>query len=89
MAVIDLAARPQRVLGSCAAALKIFAQGIEEWKILISAALAGLSREAAEKLRRIRPVTVGQASRVAGVSPADVAVLLVLARRERVEGSAV
>ena len=46
--------------------------------------LAGLSREATEKLRRIRPVTVGQASRVAGVSPADVAVLLVLARRERV-----
>jgi tRNA uridine 5-carboxymethylaminomethyl modification enzyme len=45
--------------------------------------LAGLSREAVEKLRIVRPSTVGQATRVTGVSPADVAVLLVLARRER------
>ena len=47
--------------------------------------LRGLSREAVEKLRRVRPTTVGQASRVTGVSPADVAVLLVLAQRERAE----
>jgi len=46
-------------------------------------ALPGLSNEAREKLRRMRPETVGQASRIAGVSPADVAVLLVLSRRER------
>ena len=45
--------------------------------------LVGVSREAVEKLRRLRPATIGQATRVAGVSPADVAVLLVLARRER------
>ncbi len=44
-------------------------------------ALHGVSREAAEKLRRWRPATVGQASRIAGVSPSDVAVLLVHARR--------
>ena len=43
--------------------------------------LRGVSREGAEKLRRLRPETVAQAGRIAGVSPADVAVLLVLLRR--------
>jgi tRNA uridine 5-carboxymethylaminomethyl modification enzyme len=42
--------------------------------------LAGVSREAREKLLRWRPATVGQAGRIAGVTPADVAVLLVRAR---------
>ncbi len=45
--------------------------------------LVGVSREAREKLRRWRPATVGQASRIAGVSPSDVAVLMVHARRGR------
>lgn len=44
-------------------------------------ALNGLSNEALEKLRRWRPATVAQASRIAGVSPSDVAVLLVHAKR--------
>ena len=43
--------------------------------------LSGVSKEAREKLRLWRPASVGMASRIAGVSPSDVAVLLVLARR--------
>lgn len=43
--------------------------------------LKGVSREAREKLSRWQPVTVGQAARIAGVSPADIAILLVHARR--------
>ena len=44
--------------------------------------LAGLSSEAREKLKKWRPANAAQAGRIAGVSPADVAVLCVLARRE-------
>ena len=44
---------------------------------------AGFSSEAREKLRRIRPGSVGQASRIPGVRPPDIAVILVLLRKGR------
>jgi tRNA uridine 5-carboxymethylaminomethyl modification enzyme len=44
---------------------------------------AGFSTEAREKLRRIRPGSVGQASRIPGVRPPDIAIILVHLRNGR------
>ena len=45
------------------------------------ATIKGLSAEATEKLNHIQPMTIGQASRISGVSPADISVLLIYVGR--------
>ena len=46
-------------------------------------AIAGLRLEARQKLQQIRPVSIGQAGRISGVSPADIAVLLIYLEQQK------
>ncbi len=46
-------------------------------------AIRGLSAEVSEKLARVRPTTVGQASRIPGVTPAAISLLLVYLKKHR------
>jgi len=41
----------------------------------------GLKKEASEKLKRLCPATVGQASRISGISPGDITVLLIYLKK--------
>ncbi len=39
--------------------------------------IKGLTKESAQKLTQVRPATLGQASRISGVSPADISILMI------------
>lgn len=54
---------------------KVEAKKIPEWVDYNK--ISGLSMEAREKLNKIQPMNIGQASRISGVSPADISILLV------------
>ncbi|MFD2573957.1 tRNA uridine-5-carboxymethylaminomethyl(34) synthesis enzyme MnmG [Spirosoma soli] len=62
---------------------RINAQKLDKWESLTINPtfdydqLKALSFEGKEKLKRLRPSTIGQASRISGVSPSDVSILLV------------
>ena len=61
-------------------------RGLEHRRIpesLDYGSVSALSREAAEKFSRIRPRSLGQASRIPGVSPADISVLMVILKQSR------
>jgi tRNA uridine 5-carboxymethylaminomethyl modification enzyme len=47
------------------------------------ASIPGLRNESRQKLTQIRPSTLGQASRISGVTPADVALLSVWIRKQK------
>ena len=46
-------------------------------------AIVGLRADARETLRKVRPATLGQAGRLAGISPADVSLIAIAAKRAR------
>ncbi|NLT10419.1 MAG: tRNA uridine-5-carboxymethylaminomethyl(34) synthesis enzyme MnmG [Ruminococcus sp.] len=48
----------------------------------------GLRLEAVEKLNKVKPVSLGQASRISGVSPADISLLAVWLQKEKGENNA-
>ncbi len=63
-------------------------QKLEQKKLPLNtdySSIRGLRLEAAEKLNKIQPISIGQASRISGVSPADITVLLVWLEQKKGE----
>jgi len=59
-------------------------EGMENYRLSESfnyAEIDGLSKEAREKLQKIRPVSIGQASRISGITPSDISLLLIRLKR--------
>ena len=48
-------------------------------------AISGLATEAKEKLKEIQPISIGQASRISGVNPSDISILLVYIEQGKVK----
>ena len=59
---------------------KKLAKNIDYFKI------PGLKKESCEKLNEIQPESIGQASRISGVSPADINVLLIRLKTGELDG---
>jgi len=64
---------------------KIEKKGIPEG--FVYQGINGLSREIVEKLEEVRPLNLGQASRIPGVTPAAMSILMVAVEGEKVRGS--
>ena len=47
-------------------------------------AISGIATEAKQKLKEVRPLSVGQASRISGVNPSDISILLVYIEQGRI-----
>jgi tRNA uridine 5-carboxymethylaminomethyl modification enzyme len=59
---------------------KMESRRIPEWVDLSS--MNGLKKEAKEKLQKIRPLSIGQAARISGITPADISILMVLLEKQ-------
>ncbi|MBW9234644.1 hypothetical protein JQK62_20800, partial [Leptospira santarosai] len=47
-------------------------------------AISGIATEAKQKMKEVRPLSIAQASRISGVNPADISILLVYIEQGRI-----